>query len=271
MKYPYGKRILITGASSGIGKAAAALFARQGYTVFAASRHCESTATPVGTGRIVSIPMDVCDEKSVETAVKTVLQSGPLGIVLHSAGMGIAGAAEDTPDAAIRTQFDVNYFGVLRVNRHVLPAMREQQRGLVILMSSVAGRIPIPFQSHYSSSKYALDAYAEALRMELHAFGIQVCLVEPGDTKTGFTKNRQNASPALSPYAQSCESAVARMAKDEQNGAPPEKPAKVALRLAQRKRPPVRKTVGFQYKVIMLLRRLLPAGLFESALRSIYK
>lgn len=207
----------------------------------------------------------------MKAAVDSILQSGPIGIVLHSAGMGIAGAAEDTPDDAIRAQFDVNYFGVLRVNRHVLPAMRAQHNGFVIIMGSVAGRIPIPFQSHYSSSKYALDAYAEALRMELHPFGIPVSLVEPGDTKTGFTQNRQNASPADSPYTHNCESAVARMARDEQNGVQPEKPAKAALQLAQRKRPPVRKTVGLPYKIVMLLRRLLPAGLFEAVLRSIYQ
>lgn len=188
MRYPYGKAILITGASSGIGRAAAELFADAGYTVWAGSRHCEeSVEKRQGGGEIRSLQMDVCNEDSTRRAVERAVSEGGLGIVLNCAGMGIAGPAEDTFEEAVRAQFEVNYFGTLRVNRMVLPYFRAQGKGLVLVMSSVAGRVPIPYQSHYSSSKYALDAYVEALRMEARPFGIRAALIEPGDTKTGFT------------------------------------------------------------------------------------
>jgi len=267
MRYPYGKSILITGASSGIGLAAAELFARNGFTVYAASRRCEESSE----GPVIYIKMDVTDEASVLRARDLIEARGGVGILLHCAGMGIAGAAEDTPEDAVRVQFEVNYFGVLRVNRVFLPMLRGRGGGLVLLMSSVAGRLPLPYQSHYSATKYALDTYAESLRMEGAQFGLRASLIEPGDTKTGFTGARRMAAPEGSPYAGSCESAVARMARDEQNGAAPEKAARAALKLAQKKNPPVRVTVGVAYKAVLLLRRVLPARACESVLQSLYR
>jgi len=267
MRYPYGKSILVTGASSGIGLAAAELFARNGFTVYAASRHCNESSE----GSITNIRMDVCDEASVLRARDFTEAHGGVGILLHCAGMGIAGAAEDTPEEAVRAQFEVNYFGVLRVNRVFLPMLRERGGGLVLIMSSVAGRLPLPYQSHYSATKYALDTYAESLRMEGVQFGLRAVLIEPGDTKTGFTEARRMAVPEGSPYAGNCESAVERMAKDEQNGAAPETVARVALKLAQKKNPPVRVTIGAAYKLVMLLRRILPARACEFALQRLYR
>jgi len=271
MRYPYGKSILITGASSGIGLAAAELFARAGYTVYAASRHCDETAD----GPVTNIKMDVRDEASVLRARDIVETRGGVGILLHCAGMGIAGAAEDTPEEAVRAQFEANYFGVLRVNRVFLPMLRSRMReerggGLVLIMSSVAGRVPLPYQSHYSATKYALDTYAQSLRMEGGRFGLRAALIEPGDTKTGFTQARRMAVPEGSPYAQNCQSAIARMAKDEQNGATPETAARAALKLAGKKNPPVHVTVGAAYKLVMFLRRVLPARRVESILSGMY-
>ncbi|HIT54293.1 MAG TPA: SDR family oxidoreductase [Candidatus Fimivicinus intestinavium] len=271
MRYPYGKSILITGASSGIGRAAAELFAGAGYTVWAGSRHCEEGIEQWREGEIRSIPMDVCDEASARRAVERAVSEGGLGIVLNCAGMGIAGPAEDTFEEAIRAQFEVNYFGTLRVNRLALPYLRAQGKGLVLVMSSVAGRVPLPYQSHYSSSKYALDAYVEALRMEGRPFGIRAALIEPGDTKTGFTAARRMAMPEDSPYRAACEGAVARMAHDEETGAPAAKPAMAALRLSERENPPVRVTVGAMYQGVMALRKLLPARVFERALAAMYR
>ena len=264
MKFPYGKNILITGASSGIGLAAAKLFSEAGYTVYAASRRCEEATQ----GNIHSIRMDVCDEASVLRARE---MTGEVGILLHCAGMGIAGAAEDTPEEAVRRQFEVNYFGVLRVNRIFLPNMRQRGGGLVIVTSSVAGRVPLPCQSHYSATKYALDTYVESLRMEAGRFGIRASLIEPGDTRTGFTSARTMDFPEGSPYQAACEGAVARMARDEQNGASPELAAKAALKLAGKANPPVRVTIGLPYQLIMLLRRIMPARTFENVLEKMYK
>lgn len=272
MRYPYGKAILITGASSGIGRAAAELFADAGYMVWAGSRHCEeSVEQRQNGGEIRSIQMDVCNEESSRQAVERAVAEGGLGIVLNCAGMGIAGPAEDTFEEAVRAQFEVNYFGTLRVNRLVLPYFRAQGKGLVLVMSSVAGRVPIPYQSHYSSSKYALDAYVEALRMETRPFGIRAALIEPGDTKTGFTAARRMAMPADSPYRQTCEGAIARMAHDEETGVPAMKPALAAFRLTEKENPPVRVTVGAMYKGVMALRKIIPARAFERILAAMYQ
>ncbi|MDR1805888.1 MAG: SDR family oxidoreductase [Clostridium sp.] len=268
MGYPYGKSILITGASSGIGKAAAELFAADGWRVFAASRGAAEAA--FSAKGIIPLTMDVTDEESVASAAEYIKDNGGIGVVLHCAGFGIAGAAEDTPDEELRAQFEVNYFGTLRVNRHILPLLREQGFGLAIMMSSVAGRLPLPYQSHYSASKYAIDSYTESLRMECRQFGIRAALVEPGDTSTGFTKARRMAVPPGSPYLQPCERAVARMAHDEENGASPALPAKACLRLAKSANPPVRITCGVMYKVILLLRKLVPARFFEYVMGKLY-
>jgi short-subunit dehydrogenase len=185
--------------------------------------------------------------------------------------MGIAGAAEDTPDQDVRDQFEVNYFGVLRVNRQVVPLLRQAGKGLVVITGSVAGRIPIPYQSHYSATKYALDAYAECLRMELKPFGVRVTLIEPGDTATGFTAARRFAVPADSPYAAPVRSAVARMERDERAGHPAAKPARAALQTASREHPPTRVTIGASYRAIMALRRALPARALEAILSRLYR
>ena len=272
MKNVYGKNIFITGAGSGIGKEAARLFAESGCNVFALSRGIEEkTQVYPSGGSVTGVKMDVCSEASVENAVHTVLQKcGGIDIVLHCAGMGISGSAEDSFNEDIEKIFATNYFGVLRVNRHVLPVMRAQKHGLVLIVSSVAGRVPIPFQSHYSSTKFALDAYACALRMEIKEFGVKVCLIEPGDTKTGFTAARTSAMPDTSPYFEKCTRSGEKMAHDEQNGHSADRPARIALKLAGKKNPPVRKTVGVAYKAVMLLMRLLPSRLAMTLIGMLY-
>jgi len=272
MKKPYGKVILITGASSGIGLAAAQCFAKEGYTVWSASRRCERKSAPYGTGIIHTIPMDVCDEHSVKLAVETILiESGEIGIVLHSAGWGIAGAAEDMPLEQVKAQMETNYYGVLRVNRAVLPAMREKKRGLVLAVSSMAAVLSVPFQSHYCSSKRALEAYIETLRMEVRAYGIRAAHIQPGDTKTKFGSARQFAELEDSPYEQQCRRSVAIMERDERSGHTAESVAKVALRLAGRKNPPFRVTCGVEYKLLRILSGVVPQWFVERLLRNKYK
>lgn len=271
MAYPYGKNILITGASSGLGKSAAEHFAREGYSVWGVSRSCGRTEERRGAGVIRTLPMDVTDDASVEAGVREILaQSGGIGIVFHCAGFGIAGACEDTPIEAARAQMDTNYFGVLRVNRALLPSMRAQGFGLVLVTSSVAGLVSIPFQSHYASSKFALEAAVQAMRMECRPFGIRAALIEPGDTRTGFTGARKIALPPDSPYREACERAVGKMARDEQNGKPPESVAKRALVLARRKNPPMHNVIGADYRLLALLIKLLPERAAEAILQMIY-
>ena len=260
---PYLKTVLVTGASSGIGKETADLFAMKGFKVYAASRHPKDTKNP----SIIPVQMDVTDPKSVKEAAAKIDE---LGIIIHCAGFGISGSAEMTPLDRAKAQMDTNYFGVLNVNGVFMPLLRKNRRSLVLITSSVAGLVAIPYQSHYSSSKYALEAYCQALRIEASKFGVRACLVEPGDTKTGFTKARSSDEPEGSPYFEECKTAVEHMAHDEQNGKPADSVAKVFLKLAYRRNPPVRVAVGFVYKVLAFLVKILPARLANWIVKLIY-
>lgn len=257
---PYLKKVLVTGASSGIGLETTKLFAQRGFEVYAASRHpldvtsldLDSTAR----ANVIPIEMDVTKSGSVDKASELITD---LGIIVHCAGFGISGSAEKTPLERARAQMETNYFGVLNVNRAFLPLLRKNPRSLVLVTSSVAGVVPIPFQSHYSSSKYALEAYAQVLGMEAAPFGVKVCLVEPGDTKTGFTKARTSDEPEDSPYYDACIKAVEHMARDEQKGKPAKSVADVFLKMAYRSNPPVKCAVGLDYKALAFLAKILPS------------
>ena len=271
MKYLFGKNVFITGGSSGIGLAAAELFAENGHIVYAASRRPAAEIRRFQSGgEIHPVTLDVRDPDSVESAAKSVLARADIGIVIHCAGIGIAAAGEDFHTDAVGGLFDTNLVGVLRVNSHFLPHLRARGGGLCIITGSVAGVFSIPFQSHYSASKAALDSYARALRMELRDFGVRVCLVMPGDTSTGITGSRQYKIDEYSPYYSACIRAVSKMEKDEKNGRPPLSVAQTMLKICMRKNPPVRKVVGFDYKLLVFLRRLLPESVIELILRSIY-
>jgi NAD(P)-dependent dehydrogenase (short-subunit alcohol dehydrogenase family) len=271
MSDPYGKNVFITGASSGIGKACAQLFAKNGYRVYAGARtQGRKRVAFHNGGEIIPVTIDVTNEDSVKNAVETMVAEVDIGIVVHCAGIGIAGSAEDTLDEAAHRQMEVNYFGVLRVNRHILPRMRSRGNGLIVMIGSVAGIFAVPFQSHYSSSKYAIEAYARALRMELKKYNIHVSIVEPGDTKTGFTKARRYEMPSDSPYLDDCYRSVSKMEEDEQNGRSRITVAKAVFGIAQRLSPPVSKVVGFDYKLLVFLSRFLPERLIVYVLGKMY-
>lgn len=268
MKNVYGRRVFITGASSGLGKACAEAFAAEGCDVIGVSRSCEETVTAYpGGGRLTMRRMDVTDDDSV-AAVAGSLDG--VDIALLAAGIGISGPAEEMPMELAYRQMETNYFGVLRVGRAILPKMREQGKGLFLVVTSIAGRVPIPMQSHYSSSKYALEAYIQAVRMEMRDFGVRVCAIEPGDTKTGFTDARRKFCPSDSPYAAVCEKSVAAMEHDERNGMPASSVSDLALKLAGRKNPPVRVAVGIQYKALMLAKRVMPDRFIHFILSKMY-
>ena len=206
--------ILVTGASSGFGRAIALSLASKGHKVFATTRGAGG-ALP-GTTHVM---LDVTDDASVAGCVDAVISTaGRIDVLINNAGSGFAGAIEDTAIDEAEAQFDTNFFGLHRMCRAVLPRMREQRGGLIINMSSLAGQIAIPFQGFYSASKFAIEGYTEALRMEVRSFGVRVSMIEPGDFATAFTANRRmtRASSPDSPYYRACESAIGRMARDEQ-------------------------------------------------------
>lgn len=272
MAFYYGKCVLVTGASSGLGAAAAAALAEKGYIVWGVSRHCSREDQIIGKGMIHFLPMDVTDETQIQQVVQEICtKAGPVGIVVHCAGYGIGGAAEDTPAGEVLNLIKTDYLGVLNVNRAVLPEMRRRGGGLVIVTGSVAGLTSIPYQSQYSAAKFALEAYVQALRMESRRFGVRAVLLEPGDTKTGFTGARRLCLPEGSPYRRYCLHSVEKMERDEQRSRGPELFAHYVVRMACRKNPPLRRIVGWDYKILAFLLRHLPVGIIEKAVSRLYR
>lgn len=251
--------ILVTGASSGIGRSCVEWLTQRGHRVYAASRTSE-------------LRMDVRDDASVQAAVATILdREQRLDVVINNAGYGVAGAVEDTSIDEARQQFEVNFFGVLRVCRAVLPIMRAQKQGTIVNIGSIGGLIGIPYQGLYSATKFALEGVTESLRLEVRDFGIKVVLIEPGDHRTGFTQNRlwTAASGSGSVYRSACERAVGHMAADEQAGPAPERVARLVARVIETQRPRLRYTVGpASQRAAVWLKRLLPYSAIEAIMRS---
>ncbi len=267
--------VLVTGASSGIGRAAALSLSKQGARVYGTSRNPSPSATyedaqPSGVFRIIAL--DVCSETSVEHAVAEVMAAeGRIDVLINNAGDGICGAIEDTTVDEAQRQFDTNFFGVLRMCRAVLPIMRAQRDGLIINIGSVAGHIAIPYQSMYSASKFALEALTEALRIETRPFGIRAVVIDPGDTKSGFTTSRRWVQAAAgSPYEERCSRAIEAMAKSERNAPEPTAVVNAIARVIAGRKTPVRIIVGWNYKLVVLAKRLLPARLVEFVVGKLY-
>ena len=280
MDKAYGNIVLITGASSGIGKSIAEYLMNEGFSVYGTSRKhpVPEGETKVlkanhGQGSLEMVQLDVCSEYSIKQAVDYILQKeGRVDVLINNAGYGLAGSVEDiTTDEALK-QFDTNFLGVHRMCRYVLPVMRQQKLGLIINISSVAGILSIPFQSMYSASKFALEAMTEVMRIEVKPFGIKVVLVEPGDTKTGFTASRQFAAYANSNsvYYDRFTKSINTMIKDETKGPGPEYVVKIVAKLLRKRNPPVRTVAGFNYKAFVQLKKIVPSRLVEYVISKMY-
>lgn len=265
------KVVLLTGASSGIGKKTAQLLAEKGYNVYGTSRKVEFNNKQ--KGNIKMIPLDVCDDESVKRAVDYIInKENKIDILINNAGFGIAGSIEDTSILEAKSQLETNFFGAHRMIKEVLPHMRKNGTGKIIIIGSVAGFFSIPFQSMYCAAKYALEGYTEALRLEIKPFGIKACLIEPGDTKTGFTEGRVFVKKANmnSVYETAFKKAIGTMIKDEKNGHDPKEVANIIFKVCKRNNPPIRIVVGFGYKLLRFLKRILPTRIIEFALSKMY-
>ncbi len=263
---------LITGASSGLGRAVAAHLHRRGWRVFGASRSAEPGAcAPEG---FALLRMDVDRDESVVAAVRALLEAtgGRLDLAVNCAGFGVAGSVEDTTVEEARRLFETNLFGVWRVCRAVLPAMRRQRAGTIVNIGSLAGLISIPFQAAYSASKYAVEGLTEALSAEARPFGVRVVLVAPGDFRTGFTDRRERVAADSPVYRDRMRASVAVMERDERGGADPALAARLVERIARARSPRLRYVVGPPFAhIVALLKRLLPARLFEWGLMKYYR
>jgi short-subunit dehydrogenase len=268
MSEPHRKVVLVTGASSGIGRACADHLQARGHRVYGASRRRP------GSAAFEPLAMDVDDDASVETAVRNLLaREGRLDAVVNNAGFGIAGSIEDTSIAEAKAQLETNFFGVLRVTRAVLPTLRAQRSGRIINMSSLGGVFGMPYSGLYSASKFAVEGLSEALRLEVRPFGVHVTLVEPGDVRSEFTAVRRTTSTALtSAHAEGFRRAMQAAEKDERRAPDPLVVALLVERILRARAPRLRYTVGMQsQRIVVLLKRLLPARLFEWALAGAFQ
>ena len=259
------KVCVITGGTSGIGKCTAQAMLEKGYTVYELSRREQGIE---GMHHIVA---DVTNEQSLAAAVAEILQrEDHIDVVINNAGFGISGAVEFTKTEDAQHQLDVNFFGMVRMNRQVLPVLRRQGYGRIVNLSSVAGAIAIPFQTYYSASKAAINSYTMALANEVKPFGIQVCCVQPGDIRTGFTAAREKNQLGDDIYGGRIARSVAGMERDEQTGMAPEQAGAFIAHVATRKGIKPVNTIGLQYQFFCFLAKVLPAKALNFLVGLIY-
>lgn len=272
--------VLVTGGTDGLGRAAAVLLAECGYRVFAGGRNPERRAALDQLAHERKLPLetlelDVCDDASVNNAVAEIeRRAGPVDILINNAGIAIAAVMEEITLADSRKQFETNLFGVLRTTQRVLPEMRRQRRGRVINMSSIAGKVAIPIMGPYSSSKHALEAVSDAMRLELYPFGILVVLIEPGVIRTSMSRTAEELSSAYvkgapqSPYSaiyQGFRRSWEKSTKASQDT--PEDCARVILRAIEDTPPRARYLVTREAKISAFMRRILPDGAFDGGIK----
>jgi NAD(P)-dependent dehydrogenase (short-subunit alcohol dehydrogenase family) len=274
------KSVLITGATDGLGKATAILLAQRGYRVFAAGRSAEKRAQLDALAREKNLPLetlelDVCDEASVQQAVAAVLaKAGAIDVLFNNAGVNFSAAVEDLRMEDWRRQFETNFFGVLRVTQAVVPHMRERKQGRIVMMSSVSGFVTAPTQGAYSSSKFALEAMSNALRLELYPFGIQVILIEPGYIITGIQQaamelskpymDKMSSGPYAPLYARFLASVTGARAKSHTT---PEDCARIVLQAIEAPNPKIRYLVTGLAVVAKWCKRLLSDRMVDAVFR----
>ncbi len=260
--------VLVTGSSSGIGKACCDRLGGSAHRVYGASR-----SETNGQGWMY-VPMDVTDETSVNNAIEEVLRrEGRIDALVHCAGSSLAGPIEDTTLEEAKAQFDVNFFGAASVVRAVLPIMRKQNNGRIILIGSIGGLIALPYLGYYCASKFALDGFVESLRPEIKPFGIQATVLHPGDFNTGLGANRSLSSDtnADSPYREAFQKCVAFYGEAEERARSPDVVAQSVDKLLLRRRLPVRLTVGTALEVAgVVAKRVLVSRSFEYVVSKAY-
>lgn len=260
-----GKVVLLTGGSSGIGLCTAFALRDRGCKVYEISRR------PAAFFGICHLTGDVTDPESVEAAVRQVIETeGRIDILVNNAGFGISGAVEFTEPAAAKRQLDVNFFGMVNVCQAVLPYMRKNGSGRIVNLSSVAAAIPIPFQTFYSASKAAINAYTMALSNEVRPYGISVCAVMPGDICTGFTAAREKQTRGDEDYGGRIGRSVEKMEQDEQHGMKQETAGTYIAKLALKKRVKPLYAIRLDYKFFVLLSRLLPVRALNALVFFLY-
>ncbi len=263
------KVVLITGASSGIGKVTAEFLSDKGYKVYGTSRFPKKQNSSFSM-----IRLDLNDVKTIEDVVKTILEKeGRIDILINNAGTGITGSIEDTPTVEMRKAFDTNFFGTIDVIKTVLPQMRKQGSGLIINLTSIAGYMGLPFRGVYSSSKSALERVTESIRMEVKKFGIIITNIAPGDFITNIAANRYH-TPVFkdSPYKEVYQKNLDLMNAHVNTGGDPIQIAKKVYKIINKTDPKIHYKVGsFIEELSIVLKQVLPNKLYEYMIMKYYK
>ena len=270
------KVAIVTGSSSGIGFAASVLLARNGIYTYASMRNITKANTIKEIAKKENLPLhviqlDVTDDKSVKSAVNNVLEEKKrIDVLVNNAGYGLMGCIEDISMEEVKAQFETNLFGIIRTTQAVLPAMRKQKHGIIVNVSSIAGRIGFPGTSAYISTKFALEGLSESMRYELEPFGIKVVIVEPGVVRTNFMNAAILARKALdskSPYAQLIQKVGTGFKLLVEHGTPPEEVAKAILKAVTAENPEPRYLVGNDAAIIMEARKSMSDAEFEKFMK----
>jgi NAD(P)-dependent dehydrogenase (short-subunit alcohol dehydrogenase family) len=261
--------VLITGTSSGIGRAIASAFAAKGFEVFGTSRNPQRNEPIAG---VELLPLDVSDQASVTSAVSTVIQrAGRIDVLVNNAGVGVFGAAEESSIAQAQELFDTNFFGLIRVTNEVLPYLRAQRSGRIINISSVLGFLPAPYGALYAASKHAVEGYSESLDHETREFGVRVSLVEPGYTDTAFDANGADPDSPIESYRALREHVKEGLIKAVRAGDDPSVVAKVVLRAATSRTPKLRYPAGPLARQLTVLKKFAPAAVLDKGIRKANK
>lgn len=259
------KTAFVTGASSGIGKAAGLALTRAGYRVIGTSRN--ASAGEVRDG-IRIITCDVTSDTSVAAAVALAHKElGRIDLLVNNAGYAVSGAAEESSIEQVRALFDTNFLGVVRVTNEVLPIMRQQRAGRILNIGSVVGFIPGPFGAYYTASKHAIEGYSESLDHEVRTFGIRVAVIEPWATKTSIEANSPRGDRPVSAYSETFARYQAAFNAAMANGDTADDVAATILAAAQSRKPSLRYPSGKAARQTSFARRFLPRALFDSVLR----
>jgi len=267
------KRIFITGASRGIGAAVAEYLAQRGCRVVGTTRDVSKLGGDAPNHQnITMISMDVTDADSIKNAVSRAGEEmGGIDVLINNAGISHMGPFEEMPDEQGREIFETNFFGLINMIKAVVPMMRKAGGGLILNISSLGGKVGIPFQSYYVASKFALEGWSEAARMELKTQGIDLVIVEPGDIKTDITSHHLLCESDSSNYKECYESACRSVRENVAHAGPPEDVAKVIYKIITKKRSGVRYPAGKGAKMLSFLLMVVPDRLVERLVMKSYK
>ncbi|MBH13967.1 MAG: short-chain dehydrogenase/reductase [Leeuwenhoekiella sp.] len=262
--------VLITGASSGIGKSIAEFLVTKGFIVYGTSRNPKNELV----NGVHFLALDVTQGETVNAAVAAVLaKESRIDVLINNAGKGITGPLEEIPEEELKSIFETNYFGPLKVIKAVLPAMREQRSGLIINVTSIAGYMGLPYRSAYSATKGALGLTTEALRMELKEFNIKLTNVAPGDFATNIASGRYHTPlKETSPYKENYGKSLSLIDEHVDHGEDPQKMGEAVYAIITDKEPKVHYKVGaFMQKISVFLKGVLPSKIYERLLLNHYK